>query len=276
MSLLWRDKLLIGFSPERVALLRRSGGWRAALRAKALVPVARGGDPAWQGAVEALAATVRGDAAWRAADAQITLSNHFARYQLLPWSDAIGNDAERDRYARELFLQVYGDVVGQWDIRVTETGYGAPWLACAVDRGLVEALGEALGAGNNRLVSLTPHLVSAFNGTRPAFKEKDTWLVQVEPGRLLLALFVEGRWRVLNSRQIVADAWAHELPRLLDREARLNGLNAAPRNVYLSAPEVNQAALDGAGRWVYRWLRPKLGFGLAGKDDAPYAMALGA
>jgi hypothetical protein len=105
---------------------------------------------------------------------------------------------------------------------------------------------------------------------------KDAWFVQVERGRLLLGLIVNGSWQAVSSRQVAGDTWHRELPLLLEREAQLHGLPKLPRGVYVSAPEAQQAVLDGGGKWVYRWLRPKLGFGLSGQGDAPYAMVLGA
>jgi len=275
VSPLWRDKLLIGMSPERLVLLRQSRGWRPVVRAKAIISVARATEPLWRAAVEMLASTLSSDANWQEADAAIVLSNRFARYQLLPWSDAVGNDAERDRYARELFSQVYGDVSGEWEIRVTDTGYGAPWLACAVDRALIDQLTEAVTRGKSRLNSVMPHLAAALNRTRRTLKANDAWFVQIEPGRLDVALFVQGRWRALSSRRIGEDEVARELPLMLDREVRLSGLNAIPRDVYLSAPGMKSGGLDGAGKWVYRWLPPRLGFGLSVSVDAPYAMAFG-
>lgn len=277
MSPLWRDKLLIALSPDRVVLLRKQGGLRTQLLANAVIAVPPGAaDMPWKPAVAALAHALLNDKKWQEAEVSVVLSNHFARYQLVPWSDAVTRSEERDAYVREVYAQVYGEGTGNWVLRVSETGIDAPWLACAVDRALLDQIEEAVTHGKGRLVSVVPHLMSVFNAMRSTMRAKDAWFVQVERGRLLLALILNGQWQALSSRQIAGDTWHRELPLLLEREAQLKGLTHIPRGVYVSAPEAQQAVLDGAGKWVYRWLRPKLGFGLSGLDDAPYAMVLGA
>lgn len=277
MSPLWRDKVLIALSPERVVLLRLRRGLRPQRVANTVIAVPPGAaDVAWKAPVEALARLLLASKEWQDADVSVVLSNHFARYQLVPWSEAVTRREERDAYVREVYAQVYGEGAGEWALRVSETGIDAPWLACAVDRALLDQIEEAVTHGKGKLVSVMPHLMSVFNAMRSTLRARDAWFVQVERGRLLLGLILNGQWQALSSRQIAGDGWHRELPLLLEREAQLKGLTHIPRGVYVSAPEAQQAVLDGAGKWVYRWLRPKLGFGLSGLDDAPYAMVLGA
>lgn len=277
MSPLWRDKLLIALSPDRVVLLRKRGGPRPRLLVNAVVDVQpSAADLPWKPALESLARILLNDKKWQGADVSVVLSNHFARYQLVPWSEAVSGREERDAYVREVYAQVYGEGTGEWSLRVSETGVDAPWLACAVDRALLDQIEEAVTHGKSKLVSVMPHLMSVFNAMRSTLRARDAWFVQVERGRLLLTLILNGQWHAMSSRQIAGDSWHRELPLLLEREAQLKGVAHIPRGVYVSAPEAQQAVLDGAGKWVYRWLRPKLGLGLSGLDDAPYAMVLGA
>lgn len=278
MSPLLRDKLLIALSPDRLVLLRQSGGLRPKLLAHAAISAAPGVEAAapWKPVLDHLARLLPAGNKWQDANVSVVLSNHFARYQLVPWSAAVTSREERDAYVREVYAQVYGEGTGSWALRISETGFDSPWLACAVDRALIDQLEEAVTHGKSRLVSVMPHLMSVFNASRANIRSKDAWFVQVERGRLLLALILNGHWYALSSRQIEGENWHRELPLLLDREAQLRGLSHVPRGVYVSAPEAQQAVLDGAGKWVYRWLRPKLGFGFSGQDDAAYAMVLGA
>jgi hypothetical protein len=115
----------------------------------------------------------------------------------------------------------------------------------------------------------------AFNAARREIKRSDAWFVQVEDKKLLLGLILGGHWQSIGSRQVSDEGWQQELPLLLDREWRLKGMGNSPRAVYVSAPEAKQAALDGEGKWVFHWLRPKLQYGFA-RADVAYAMAVGA
>lgn len=118
--------------------------------------------------------------------------------------------------------------------------------------------------------------MTAFNGARSAMQKKDCWFVQVEKEKLLMALITDGHWQTLSNRHIVGEHWQQELPMLLDREWRINGVSQVSREVVISAPESSQGAMNGAGKWVFHWLRPKFRYGMSGRADAPYAMALGA
>lgn len=275
MLRLWRDQLSLAIAPDRVILVRSSGGLRPTLIAKAIVPVAAT-EAGWAPALEMLAKTLRSDAQWQNAAVSVVVSNRFVRYQLVPWSDEISGPEERAAYVRQSFTQVYGEAVGEWDYVVSEAARGASWFACAMDRDLLTQLETAVAQTGSKLVSVTPHLMPAFNNARRTIKDKDCWFVQVEKDRLFLALILGGRWLMVSSRQIAGEHWQQELPLLLDREWRLNGMREVSRVVVISAPEANQGVLDGAGKWVFHWLRPNLRYGLAVRAHAPYAMAVGA
>jgi len=271
---LWRDKLCIGLSPERLTLVRGSVGLRPALRAKHSLPVPAG-EGAWKPAMELLHKTWLADKQWQNADAHVILSNSFVRYQLVPWSEEIASQDERDLYIRQSFAQVYGDAAANWVYSVSEVARGAAWFVGAMDREFlnqVEAVAQQAGCA---LRSVEPHVMPAFNGIRKLIKTRNCWFAQIENDRLLLGMIQNGHWLTLSSRQIQRDAWQRELPLLLEREWRINGMSQVPREVVISAPEAKQAALDGEGKWVFHWLRISLPYGLSGRADAPFAMALG-
>ncbi len=274
MLRLSRDRLTLAIAPDRIVLVR-AGGLRPKVMAKAIVPVS-GAEAGWKPALDTLAKTLKSDRQWQDASVSVVLANAFVRYQLVPWSDEINGAEERDAYVRQSFTQVYGDAAAEWVYVVSDVPRGAAWFACAMDRDLLTHLEETMVQAGSKLVSVAPHILPAFNSARQTIKRKDCWFVQVEKDRLLLALIAGGHWQTLSSRQIVGELWQQELPLLLEREWRLNGMSHVPREVIISAPEAHQAALDGAGKWVFHWLRPALRYGLAGRAEAPYAMALGA
>jgi hypothetical protein len=270
---LWRDQLRIALSPERVVAVRLTGGLRQRLAAKEILSCGDG-TAHWKSALGAMSQAVSSRDAWQRADATVVLSNHFVRYQLLPWSDEIGSDAELAAYARQSFGQVHGEAAKAWVVSVNEPRRGQPTLACAMDRALLDGLDQSFAASKSRLVSVQPYLASAFNGLRAFVTEESAWFVVVENGKLLLSLALNGAWQLVAARKVAAESWAEELPLLLDREWRLKGIAEGPRLVYLYGPEVRNAPLLSGGRWRFEWLRPKLNFGLSAQTDAPYAMAL--
>src|SRR5204862_252531 len=83
------DRILIALAPDSLALLRVSGGVRPRVSEKRTVACdpAAGSQP-WQGAVAGLHRLTEGT---RDANAQVTvvLSNHFARFILVPWSEGL-------------------------------------------------------------------------------------------------------------------------------------------------------------------------------------------
>jgi len=277
VSRLWRDQVHIALAPDRLVLVRVSGGLAPKVLAKTIVPVpAVSPEGGWKPAVEALAKLLQADHQWQDAETSVVLSNYFVRYQLIAWSDEIETDEEREAYVRASFAQVYGEGIADWAYSVSETGRGASWLAAAIDRPLLAQLEASIGNGRSKLVSVMPHLMPAFNAARREIKRRDAWLVQVENKKLLLGLILGGHWQSIGSRQVSNEAWQQELPLLLDREWRLKGMGNAPRTVYVSAPEAKQTALDGEGKWIFQWLRPKLKYGFTGQADIAYTMALGA
>ncbi len=276
MSRLWPDRIHIALAPDRLVLVRASGGFAPKVLAKTLAPVSSVDlENAWKPAIETLAKALA-EKQWQDAQMHIVLSNYFARYQLIAWSDAIESDDEREAYVRASFSQVYGDAAAEWAYAISETGREASWLAAAIDRPLLAQIEEITLRAKSQVVSVMPHLMPAFNNVRRDMKRRDAWIVQVEHNKLLLGLLLGGHWQSIGSRQVSHDAWQIELPLLLDREWRLKGMGKAPRTVYISAPEAKQAALDGEGRWVFHWLHPKMKYGFAGRVDSPYAMAVGA
>ena len=134
MSRLWRDHLSLAIAPDRIVLVRARGGLRPQAVAKTIVAVpqtnAEGG---WKPALQTLSQVLSADHQWQDAQVSAVLSNDFARYQLIPWSDEITSTEERDAYVRQSFAQVYGDGVADWVYVVSAAARGAPWFAAAVE-----------------------------------------------------------------------------------------------------------------------------------------------
>ena len=218
MSPLSRDRLLIGLAPSRVTLVQVRGRLRSRVVARhdiACTP--SGSGEAWRDAVTALQGAI-GALRNGAAEAFVVLSNHYARYALLPWSDELSGADEEQAYARHHFLRIYGPRANTWTLRASAAPAGAPRVAAGVDSGLLEALAGSFGAGKGaKLVSVQPYLMAAFNRWRSAFPAAGAWLLLLEPGRACLALQSGGRWRSLHNAR-GAFASSAELATLLERE----------------------------------------------------------
>jgi hypothetical protein len=145
----------------------------------------------------------------------VVLSNHFVRYALLPWSDALGTEEEWCAYAEHAFLQTYGSVAAEWHLHTSPAGRDAPRIACAVDRALFDSLRAVPG-----VVSIQPYLMAAFNARRRVFGKGPGWFVLQETGRVALGLIAGGEWKSIRVRQIRDDPW-EALPGLLDREREI-------------------------------------------------------
>ena len=166
-----------------------------------------GAEP-WQGAL----ATLKGLEWTKPCQVSVVLSNHFVRYAVLPWSDALASPAEEEAYLRHHFGKIHGERAKGWTLRASEDRRGAPRLASAIDSALVDELKKAFPKdGKARLVSVQPELMEAANRWRDAIPREGAWLVLAEPERACLAMHREGAWR---SVQNAKGEWLT----LLDRE----------------------------------------------------------
>lgn len=159
---------------------------------------------------------------------EVVLSNHLLRYAVLPWSAALSSEDEWMAYARHTFAATYGSDAAGWRVRLCDGGRGHNRIACAADAALLDAI-----AAVERVISIQPHLMAAFNARRGEFGRESGWFVLHEPGRLTLGLVADGEWKLLRNRQ-AAENWRDSLPDLLHRETEASGAAACGRVVLSS------------------------------------------
>jgi hypothetical protein len=212
---LFPDRLVFLLGAAEIRGARFSGGWKPKLVEEKHLPCdpAFGAEP-WQGAVEALK-TVKPDFP---AKVTVVLANRFVRYAVVPWSGALGGAAEEEAYLRHHFAKIHGERAKAWALRASEAQGGAPRLASAIDRALIDAVKECFpGKGKAKLVSIQPQLMTRFNEWRGEVPAAGAWLVLAEADRACIALHSGGRWRSVLSG---SGAWLA----LLERERyRLQG-----------------------------------------------------
>lgn len=279
MSPLLRDELRVVLSPDQLVLVRiareftRRGLVRRVL-AKELISFASaaGGEAPWEGAIRALEAALPGVAKRKTA-ATLILSNHFMRYTLVPWSEALSDEAEQMSYAQYCFRQAYGAAVENWELRLSLGPAGIPQLASAVDGRLLQALRLLFLQSGVVLKSVQPYLMAAYNNCRPRLQNRSAWLALFEPGCLCLALLQQGRWASVRSMRIGAD-WREQLPRILEREACMGASDSVPEAVFVWAPALEKSKLPDSGRWQMHPLQPVVRTGLVPEYEGSFAMAL--
>jgi hypothetical protein len=195
---------------------------------------ARAEEP-WQGALAAFKQALPAD---RKCDLTVVLSNHFVRYALVPWADALSTAAEEEAYLRHHFARIHGERAKAWALRSSEAPRGAPRLASAVDKTLIEALRACfVPKAKARLVSVQPALMAMFNRARGAVPKSGAWLALAEPERACVALHVQGHWRAVQSAK---GPWLGLLERM-----RLSVEGVIPNLVLLHAGSAAQGDAPG-------------------------------
>jgi hypothetical protein len=197
------------------------------------------GSERWQGAVAALASHSF-EAPCRVS---VVLANPLVRYAVVPWSEGLDTPAEEEAYVRHHFAKVHGERAREWELRSSEAASGAPRLASAVDRRLIDAIKAVFPKGGKaKLVSVQPELMSRFNEWRGLIPAGGAWLVLAGPGRACVALHGRAGWAgVLNGK----GAWLE----LLDRERYRVG-DEAPDVVLLAGAKPPEAP----AHWKFRAL----------------------
>ena len=270
MSRLSPERLLIGLAPDSVSLLRVSGGARPrALDQRNLACDAAPDEP-WEGAAAALS-RLAGEFGKASARVTVVLSNHFARYALVPWNEGLGKADEQAAFARYCFAKIHGERSKDWNLRLSPGDSGSARVASAVDTPLIRAVGSAFSS-RAKLASVQPYLMSAFNRARAQLAGARAWLLLVEPGRTCLARLERGRWAAVRNSRGDADSpqqWAG----LLDRERHLAGGDPTAETVHVHARgwKDSSASVDG---WTFKNLSSSAVEGLAGGESGPFAMAL--
>lgn len=230
MSRLFPERVRVRLAPGEVAIGERTIACDPDL----------GAEP-WQGALAALKSVE-----WtRHCRVTAVLSNHFVRYALVPWSDALAEGAEEEAYVRHHFAKVHGERAKSWALRASQAPRGALRLASAVDAALLEELKRAFPAGGKaKLVSVQPELMSEFNSRRSALPAGGAWLVLAEPGRACVALHTRRGWR---SVQNAKGGWLELLER--ERFRALDAHDELPDVVLLSGARPPE---QHGGHWKFR------------------------
>lgn len=165
----------------------------------------------------------------------VVVSNQWLRYKLLPAMPPMQSQAASLAIAREMFMETYGDAASQWRIQLAPLPQGDSQFACAMDQALLKAIGSMAEQSGCRLVSVQPAMMQAYN---LIYRQQRglSCLVQVEPGRIHLAMLRDGHWLGLSACASQAQDWPRHLVALLQRETlRLGDAPQLPGSLFLHA-----------------------------------------
>ncbi len=271
MSPLWRNRLSIAISPERISLLKLGRGLKPKLLGSLDEAISVSGQAPWQAVLERLDELLA-DPQWQAAEADIVLSSRLVQYATVKLNGALKSYPEQEGFARHVLTQTYGPAAGQWELRIQRGKENTPWLVSAVDQGLLQGLRRICANRKLRLRSLTPHLMLAFNRFRKTLAADPAWLVLSEPGHALFVLLNKGEFAAING---VAHFNLADLPKQLDRENLICGLPEPCRTVYLHAPSVKEAPEMLAAGYQLNKLETVMPESIPLAEEGLYALALG-
>ncbi|CAD5379476.1 conserved hypothetical protein [Pseudomonas sp. OF001] len=231
MSLLSPERYIAVLGATRVQLVRRRAGQLLDLGSADYASRDLGD---WAAPADALERLLAGQPR-RRGSLSVVLSEHFARFTLVPWSEAIVSPAELCAYARLRFEEIYGSDAAGWALQLSPEAAGQPRLAVAVASGLLDRLAALARGAGLRLASVQPYLMSAFNRLCRPLAGDDFLFLLAEPERSCLLVAREGRWVAVRS---VAGSDADAaLAVLLERESELQELDAStPTAIYVHAP----------------------------------------
>lgn len=279
MSHLLRDELRVVIAPEQVVLVDigrtfNMHGLQRRIVLKSVVdcPPADGSKASWDAAIQALEAALP-ELSGRRVSAKLILSDHFMRYILVPWSEALSDAAEEEAYARHCFRQQFGTDAELWELRLSAEQPDQPQLASAVDTRLLAALRSVFERNGIALDSIQPRLMAAYNNCHDTLQDCSAWFALYEPGSLCLALLQHGRWSSVRTMRIGSN-WYETLSLMLERESYLTEPHDKTQDVFLWAPELGNMALPDNERWQIHNLNPVVRPALLPEYEGRFGMAL--
>ncbi|WP_238525855.1 hypothetical protein [Methylovorus glucosotrophus] len=175
----------------------------------------------WQRALQACSPLL----AELAAGSQLTVvvSNQWLRYKLLPAMPPMQSHAASLAVARALFMDTYGEAAATWHIALEPLPQGGYQFACALDQSLLEAITAMAAQAGCQLVSVQPAMMHFYNRLCRHLSRDLCGLVQVEAGRIHLALMRDGGWLALSACASHVQDWPQQMLALLQREMVLLG-----------------------------------------------------
>lgn len=221
VSPLLRNSLALAVDARQIALSWKKAGWREFSTAPEYLKV--DGQGVANDALFGTLAVAFEKSHVKGADVEIVVTDRFARYTLIPWSESIRTAADESALAAIRFEQAYGLNAVDWDVQVEHGQYGHPRLACALDKVFLSDLRALIAARGLRLRNLVPRTLWLLKHWPRDFSSEDLLLVSAEKEQATFATLRSGQWHSIRSTRMNAEQAPNDLPRLVVRESILQG-----------------------------------------------------
>ncbi len=127
------------------------------------------------------------------------VSNRFAAYTSIPWTDRMLSAGQPQSVAREHLSLIDAALAASGEIRVEDAPYGEPRIACAMDGELLRALREGCATLGVRLRSCMPLLSACTIAASERSRAGALFVGCMEQEGLAYALAANGRCRSVGS-----------------------------------------------------------------------------
>lgn len=164
---------------------------------------------------------------WRGLATRVVLSNHFARFAVIPWNDALVAKEERQAFMLHCFAQAYGELAKSWNVSMSPPSFGENAIASAVSESLLQDLYRVFSECGLSLTGVHPHLMLAINQTLNETKKHGSptnfWIVVIHAGHVGLVLHTDNQWRAVKNVALEVDISA-QVSALIQREMINNNI----------------------------------------------------
>lgn len=262
MSLLWRNRLLVGLEPHQMVTVQFNGMKKHVSYQQYTKLAHSSPELGWHHVLQQLQQTLSSSKQFKNCELQIVLASDFVRYLALPAHESIVRQSDRVDFARAAYREIYGGVAENWQIKCDDAAPNLTSIAIAVDSALIEALGLLANEHSLQLTSVQPYLMPVFNRVKTQLKTGQLYFAIVESNRILLVSLNNGFWQQIRSFLLEQD-WQAQIKNIVQREnIASDSQNEHVLMVY--APHNKSSNLPQIKGWVVkvidienRWLQNK-------------------
>lgn len=217
-------RLRIALHATHITMTTTGRGWRPVVGAPVTVRCPVSDHAAgWKAPLEALRLWLGAEKVF-SMEVEVVVSDCFAHFVLIPWSDDVQTGAEVAALARASFDELFGVAAKDWEVQVDMRKHGVSGIACALDRALLQELAELCGKRELRLTAVAPSFMDVFNRWNGKIGESGL-IAMAESGRCVLACIKRGQWHSIRAIAAGSNP-ANDVGVLIERELLLQGMDA--------------------------------------------------
>ena len=251
MSPLWRDEIGVLLAPGKVVLTRMKRGLRPTCERHRTVVIDGGSFTDFGPALRVLSRELM-EGEWQNANARLLVSDQWARYSIVPWSDDLHGSQERAAHARVFLERTYGTSAEDWTVTLSDAVPGQSQVAAALPTALLTQLESLLAGRVGPSISIQPQLIASFNVWRRRLPAEGGWFVCIDDGSFAAVQIGGSGWLRVQSVRIGND-WPAELRRLV-KFSRLAAQGSTLHKVYVDAPMALRVGADAHAIDGLEWL----------------------